>query len=281
MSIYAIGDIQGCFDELILLLDKINFDDKHDCLWFAGDLVNRGPQSLETIRFIKSLGNNVKTVLGNHDLHLLAVAHHVRKPHKGDTLDEIINADDADQLLRWLRQQPLLIHDADSNITMVHAGLSPQWSLQQTIELAEETEALFQSERFYDLLKLMYDDKPDIWSDSLTDDNRYRYIINCFTRMRYCDKDYRLNLKEKAAPGSQHKSLIPWYALAGRKTKYDEIIFGHWSTVNLGNENNFQQYNVYPLDSGCLWGGELTAIRFHDKKLFSVDSLQKKINAVR
>ena len=277
MSTYAIGDLQGCHKELTQLLDEINFNNKNDQIWFVGDMVNRGPQSLACLRLIKSLGDSAKVVLGNHDLHLLAVANKVRKPHKKDTVNKIIESEDADDLLSWVTNLPLLVNDPDLDFTMVHAGLPPQWSLYQAIELAQETESLLRSDKFNDFLNYMYGDQPDKWSDSLKDYDRHRFIINCFTRIRYCDANGRLNLKEKGKPGTQTNSLTPWYAISNRKTKNNKIVFGHWSTIHLGNEKNFKQYNVYPLDTGCLWGGELTAMRLDDEKLFSVPSIQAKM----
>ncbi len=277
MSTYAIGDLQGCYLELQDLLDKVNFDRTNDQLWFLGDIVNRGPDSLKCLRFVKSLGTNATTVLGNHDLHLIAIANNVRKPHRNDTVEEIIEAKDSLELLEWLKHQPLLVSDPDLNITMIHAGLPPQWSLDQAKELAQETQSLLRSKKFNDFIQNMYGDQPDIWSDTLRGNDRHRFIINAFTRIRYIDKYGKLDIKENNAPGTQEKSLIPWYAIPDRKTKKDKITFGHWSTVHLGNENNFKQYNVYPLDTGCLWGGELTAMRLEDEKLFSVPSQQPKI----
>lgn len=276
MSTYAIGDLQGCYTELQDLLNKINFDETNDQLWFVGDLVNRGPESLKCLRFVKSLGEKAKTVLGNHDLHLLAIANKVRKPHRNDTLDEILNADDAEALLNWIKHLPLLVHDESLNFTMIHAGLPPQWSLKKAKELAKETENLLQSDQFTDFIHNMYGNQPDIWSETLSGDDLHRFIINCFTRIRYLEETGKLNLKENNAPGRQAKNLIPWYALPNRKTNEDKIIFGHWSTVMLGEEQNFKQYNVYPLDTGCLWGGELTAMRLEDEKIFSVPSRQAK-----
>ncbi len=278
MSTYAIGDLQGCYSELQDLLDKINFDETNDLLWFVGDLVNRGPQSLECLRFVKSLGTNAKTVLGNHDLHLLAIANKVRKPHRKDTFDDILKAKDSEELFNWIRQQPLLVHDSEINYTMMHAGLPPQWTQEQAKELAQETESLLQSEQFNNFIHNMYGDQPDTWSEKLKDDDKHRFIINALTRIRYCEANGKLNIKETCAPGKQAESLIPWYALAERKTKQDKIIFGHWSTVHLGNEKDFKQYNVYPLDTGCLWGGTLTAMRLEDEKLFSVPSQQHKFD---
>jgi len=277
MSTYAIGDLQGCYSELQDLLDKINFDETNDQLWFVGDLVNRGPNSLECLRFVKSLGTKAKTVLGNHDLHLLAVANKVRKPHRNDTFDEILNAEDSETLFNWIKQQPLLVNESDLNFTMIHAGLPPQWTLEQAKELAQETESLIQSNHFYDFIHNMYGNKPDIWHEKLEGDDRHRFIINAFTRIRYLDKNNKLDMKEKSAPGEQVKSLLPWYQIKNRRTQTDKIIFGHWSTVHLGYENNFKRHNVYPLDTGCLWGGELTAMRLEDEKMFSVPSKQAKL----
>tara|TARA_R110002073_G_C9481859_1_gene580112 strand:- start:3248 stop:4078 length:831 start_codon:yes stop_codon:yes gene_type:complete len=272
MSTYAIGDLQGCYAELQNLLDKINFDQTNDRLWFVGDLINRGPKSLECLRFVKSLGNSARTVLGNHDLHLLAVANNVRKPHRKDTLDEIMNAEDSDELLSWVRNLPLLECDTDLNFNMVHAGLPPQWSLSQAIELAQETETLLRSDQFDDFIQQMYGDLPNRWSEKLEGYDRHRFIINCLTRMRYCHADGQLDFTAKNAPGKEDKKLNPWYALKNRQTKKNKIIFGHWSTVHLGNEKNFKQFNVYPLDTGCLWGRDMTAMRLEDEKIFSVAS---------
>jgi bis(5'-nucleosyl)-tetraphosphatase (symmetrical) len=281
MSTYAIGDLQGCLSELRDLLDKINFDEANDQLWFVGDIVNRGPESLACLRFVKSLGSNAKTVLGNHDLHLLALANNVRKPHRKDTLNEIINAEDSEELLAWVKQQPLLITDTELKFSMIHAGLPPQWTIEQAKELARETEVLLQSHQFDDFIHDMYGNKPDIWSESLKGNDRYRFIINCFTRMRYIDINGKLDLKEKCPPGSQSSSLIPWYEITERKSKLNKIIFGHWSTVHLGNDKNIKKNNIYPIDTGCLWGRKLTAIRLEDEKLFSVPSQQPMIHTDR
>ncbi len=278
MPTYAIGDLQGCYAELLELLERIKFNPKKDTLLFVGDLVNRGPASLECLRFVKSLGKSANAVLGNHDLHLLAVANDVRKPHKKDTLQEIIDAKDCDELLKWLRQRPLLIHDDKLAFTIIHAGLPPQWSLKQTRKLARYTEAMIQSQRFESFIQMMYGDEPSVWSDELNENDKHRFIINSLTRLRYCYSDGRLDMKTNSAPGNQEANLTPWYAMPERRTKKHSIIFGHWSTVTLGNEQDFTQYNVYPLDTGCLWGGALTALRLEDKKLFSVPSQQPKFH---
>ena len=279
MSAYAIGDVQGCYSELQNLLNEINFDERRDELWFAGDLVNKGPKSLQTLRFIKALGVNAKITLGNHDLHLLAVAKNIQPLLKKDTIQEILAADDVKELIDWLKSRPLLITDDNLNFTMVHAGLPPQWSLENAKEFAKECELILQSEKINKLLAEMYGDTPNIWSDSLQDYAKQRFIINCFTRIRFCNSDGMLDFDTKVAPGKQNTSLIPWYSLPNRKTKDNKIIFGHWSTVHIGNEKNFKQYNVYPIDTGCLWGGRLTAMRLEDEKVFSVPSEQQKFRS--
>ena len=279
MSTYAIGDIQGCYSELQNLLNEINFDERRDELWFVGDLVNKGPKSLQTLRFIKALGVNAKITLGNHDLHLLAVAKNIQPLLKKDTIQEILAADDVEELIDWLKSRPLLITDDDLNFTAVHAGLPPQWSLENAKEFAKECELILQSEKINKLLAEMYGDTPNIWSDSLQDYAKQRFIINCFTRIRFCNSDGMLDFGTKVAPGKQNTSLIPWYSLPNRKTKDNKIIFGHWSTVHIGNEKNFKQYNVYPIDTGCLWGGRLTAMRLEDEKVFSVPSEQQKFRS--
>ena len=276
MSAYAIGDIQGCYSELQNLLNEINFDERRDELWFTGDLVNKGPKSLQTLRFIKALGVNAKITLGNHDLHLLAVAKNIQPLLKKDTIQEILAADDVKELIDWLKSRPLLITDDNLNFTMVHAGLPPQWSLENAKEFAKECELILQSEKINKLLAEMYGDTPNIWVNSLQDYAKQRFIINCFTRIRFCNSDGMLDFDAKVAPGKQNTSLIPWYSLPNRKTKDNKIIFGHWSTVHIGNEKNFKQYNVYPIDTGCLWGGRLTAMRLEDEKVFSVPSEQPK-----
>lgn len=276
MSAYAIGDVQGCYSELQNLLNEINFDERRDELWFAGDLVNKGPKSLQTLRFIKALGVNAKITLGNHDLHLLAVAKNIQPLLKKDTIQEILAADDVKELIDWLKSRPLLITDDNLNFTMVHAGLPPQWSLENAKEFAKECELILQSEKINKLLAEMYGDTPNIWVNSLQDYAKQRFIINCFTRIRFCNSDGMLDFDTKVAPGKQNTSLIPWYSLPNRKTKDNKIIFGHWSTVHIGNEKNFKQYNVYPIDTGCLWGGRLTAMRLEDEKVFSVPSEEPK-----
>jgi len=259
MAIYAIGDIQGCFNELQKLLKKLNFDADTDQLWFAGDIVNRGPDSLKTLRFIKSLGDSAITVLGNHDLHLLAIAYTDRLVSKKDTLNDILNADDCDELLDWLRHRPLLHYDTEKNICMVHAGIYPAWSIKKSLKRASEVEAILRSRDYKKFLQKMYCNKPDVWSKELQHWDRYRFITNVFTRMRYCDNEQHLTLKYKGKPGSQPDNIFPWFELE-HKRKNTKIIFGHWSTLG-----NTAEQNIYPLDTGCLWGGYLTALKINKK----------------
>ena len=270
MSTYAIGDVQGCFKELTLLLDKINFDETNDRLWFVGDLVNRGPDSLEVLNFVINLGESAITVLGNHDLHLLALAEGIMKPKKRDTLAAIINSSDKQELMTWIRQQTLIHYDKELNFTIVHAGFPPQWDIHQALELASEVTHILSSNDYLSFLRVMYGDTPKIWDENLTGYDRIRFIVNCFTRIRYLNDKDEPNFSEKGAPGSQDDNLFPWFAIDDRKSKHEKIIFGHWSTVHLGNIRDFSPYNVYPIDTGCHWDGDLTAMRLEDEKLFSV-----------
>ncbi|PKM12687.1 MAG: diadenosine tetraphosphatase [Gammaproteobacteria bacterium HGW-Gammaproteobacteria-3] len=253
MSIYAIGDIQGCYDDLLRLLDALKFDEHSDQIWFAGDLVNRGPKSLETLRFVKSLGDAAITVLGNHDLHLLATAHAVRAERKKDSLSQVLEAPDRDELLDWLRQRPLLHYQND--FCLVHAGLPPQWDLVTAQSMARDVETVLKSPDYRVFLKRMYGNKPNIWSPNLTGVERQRFIVNCFTRMRYCDDNGRMDFNHSGAIGSQPKGLKPWFMLPNRKNADVRIVFGHWSTLGY-----YKGHNCYCIDSGCLWGGSLTAL---------------------
>lgn len=268
MPIYAIGDVQGCFDSLKKLLTLIQFNPDRDQLWFTGDIVNRGPASLETLRFIKDLGDNAITVLGNHDLHLLAVAYGHRKiHHTQDTFHKVIKAPDFDDLIDWLRNRPLLHHDTTNNFTMVHAGLPPQWNLTRAQKCANEVQQVLRSHMVDSFLANMYGNKPDLWSDNLRSWDRLRYITNSFTRIRYCDKEGREDFKSNRQIGTQPGHLMPWFHLPDRKNKELKIIFGHWAALGLHLENN-----IYSLDSGCVWGGKLTAMRLqHSPAYFQVE----------
>jgi bis(5'-nucleosyl)-tetraphosphatase (symmetrical) len=248
MAVYAIGDIQGCYDELQDLLALIQFNSRNDRLWFAGDLVNRGPKSLETLRFVRDLGDVAITVLGNHDLHLIAAAYGKTLDHDDHTLDAILAAPDRDELVDWLRCRPLLHHDADLGYTLVHAGLPPQWDLATAQRCAREVETVLCSDRIKDFLAHLYGNKPRRWSRKLQGWDRLRFIVNSLTRMRYCD--------HKGRPGTQPATLLPWFDVPGRASRDMHIIFGHWSTLGIPRKPG-----IYPIDSGCLWGGQLTALR--------------------
>lgn len=256
MAIYAIGDVQGCYEELQALLKQINFNANKDTLWFAGDIINRGPHSLQTLRFIQALGANAITVLGNHDLHTLAVANGRGKQGKKDTIKDILEAPDRDKLLDWLLHRPLMHYDHKLNVCLVHAGIHPQWTVEQALDHASEVEAILQGEKSHEFFHHMYGDKPPKWSDKLDGWDRLRFITNVFTRMRYCDEKGRLALRDKGAPGNQPNGIIPWFKVKKRKTLNTRIIFGHWSTLP-----NPKIENLFPLDTGCLWGGKLTAIK--------------------
>ncbi|BBA32910.1 diadenosine tetraphosphatase [Methylocaldum marinum] len=254
MAIYAIGDVQGCFAELQRLLERIRFDPAADRLWFTGDLVNRGPQSLETLRFIRSLGDGAVSVLGNHDLHLLAVAHGVSSTKRKDTFADVLCAPDRDILLAWLRHRPLL--HRENGFYLIHAGLPPQWSAEDAERHAGEVEDCLRGEGFVELFRHMYGDQPDLWSETLQAWERLRFITNCFTRVRYCDRYGHTDFKEKGAPGTQPPHLMPWFKVPGRKSTDARFVFGHWSTLGF-----YAGDGVYSIDTGCLWGGELTALR--------------------
>jgi bis(5'-nucleosyl)-tetraphosphatase (symmetrical) len=255
MSVYAIGDVQGCYDSLRALLDKIRFDPFRDTLWFTGDLVNRGPQSLEVLRFVSALPNCV-AVLGNHDLHCLAVAAGAAPAKKRDTLEPLLAAPDRDELLGWLCQMPLFHFDPTYNCALVHAGLLPQWDIPLAAKLAREAEALIRHSDRNRLFQHMYGDEPDHWDESLAGWARTRIIINAFTRLRYCHADGRLDLRPKMRPGDQPSGLLPWFVLPAHRSDVTRIIFGHWSTLGFLHTDK-----ITALDSGCLWGGRLTAWR--------------------
>jgi bis(5'-nucleosyl)-tetraphosphatase (symmetrical) len=254
MAIYAIGDIQGCFDELQALLEELNFDPHHDTLWCAGDLVNRGPNSLETLRFLHHL--NAITVLGNHDLHLLASAHIPKYRKHKDTLHQVIHAPDGEKLLDWLRHQPLMHHDPHTGYSLIHAGLPPQWDLDTARNCAAEVARALRGRHYVEFLGEMYGNHPNLWSESLSGSDRLRFITNCFTRLRYCDTNGHLALEQKGPPGGQPRHLKPWFEWPHRKSRDMNILFGHWSTLGA-----YDAPGIHGLDTGCLWGGSLTALQ--------------------
>ncbi|OGS98067.1 MAG: bis(5'-nucleosyl)-tetraphosphatase (symmetrical) [Gallionellales bacterium RIFCSPLOWO2_12_FULL_59_22] len=261
MAIYAVGDVQGCYAELQKLLEQVRFDPAHDRLWLVGDLVNRGPESLAVLRFVKSLGDRAITVLGNHDLHLLAVAQGIAEPHRTDTLDEVLGAPDRDELLFWLRHQRLM--HVENGYVLVHAGLQPQWSVAQAASLAHEVEAALRGNCYATFLERMYGNTPRSWSDSLTGYKRLRVIVNTFTRMRICTAEGKMEFKFKGEVRNIPQDYLPWYDVPGRMNTDMTVIFGHWSALGLLNRKD-----VIALDTGCLWGGPMSAMRLDDHHLF-------------
>ncbi len=259
MALYAVGDVQGCDAELGALLSAIRFSADRDRLWFVGDLVNRGPDSLGVLRRIRSLGDAATVTLGNHDLHLLAVAFGSAHARGGDTLDETLAAADRDGLLEWLAGRPLLHEDQELKLCLLHAGLAPQWDLQTARQCAREFEAALRRNP-KKLFARLYGDLPDLWDDVREPEERLRFIANCFTRLRYVDADGRLALRAKGSPKkSQPRSLTPWFEAPGARWRGPHIVFGHWSTLGF-----FSNAEVTGLDTGCVWGGTLTALRLDD-----------------
>lgn len=265
MATYAIGDVQGCLQPLENLLQKINFS-QADKLWFTGDLVNRGPQSLATLRYIKNLGAQQQIVLGNHDLHLLACAQQKHVGWPEDTLTDILTAPDRIDLLEWLSAQPLLHHDAKLGFTLVHAGFAAHWDLATAQRLAKEVETVLQSEARGEFLQHMYGNQPNQWDEKLTGWERLRCITNYLTRARFCHPDGSLELKTKENINPAQTHLLPWFKLPERASAKLKIIFGHWAALGGITETE----NIFALDTGCVWGFCLTAMRLEDGKRFSV-----------
>ncbi len=257
MTLYAVGDLQGCLKPLQCLLAQVDFQPGRDQLWLVGDLVNRGPQSLETLRFLYRMRDSVISVLGNHDLHLLAVAHNAERLKKGDTLQEILDAPDREPLLDWLRQMPLLHHDALRNITLVHAGIPPQWTLKKARRRAAEVEAVLRNDHQLPLfLDGMYGNEPNLWDGRLRGIERLRVITNYFTRMRFCTPEGRLDLKSKEGLGTAPRGYAPWFSHANRRMRGERIIFGHWAAL----EGQCSEPGLSALDTGCVWGGSLSLL---------------------
>ncbi len=269
MATYAIGDIQGCYQSFSKLLKKIQFDPLHDQLWIAGDMINRGPESLATMQFLLDHQTQIRCVLGNHDLHFLAVAFECRKIHVKDTFDDILSSQQKDEIVAWMVKQPLAYFNAAFNTLMVHAGLPFNWSREDVLRYSQEvTDKLksFSCEQFY---LSMYGDQPDIWHDGLQGMDRLRYITNALTRMRFCRTDGSLELHAKSSPSAENSHLVPWFELDNKQFQGD-IVFGHWASL----QGNCSQANIHALDTGCVWGGALTALRLEDKKRFKVNSVE-------
>jgi len=260
---YLIGDLQGCCDALERLLQKIDFSASRDHLHLLGDLVNRGPASLPTLRRLHGLGSAASAVLGNHDLHLLAAAHGARKPGKGDTLGEILAAPDREALLDWLRQQPLAAYE--QGWLMVHAGVAPQWTREQILALAAEVQQVLRGPQLGEFLHQMYGNEPDQWSDALSGTARLRFIVNALTRMRFCDAEGRLDFKSKDGLGAPPAGFTPWFDAPGRQTAGTPTAFGHWSTLGLTIRPD-----LLALDTGCVWGGQLSAARVEGGRMLEL-----------
>ncbi len=264
MATYAVGDLQGCLSPLKALLKHVTFSPENDRLWLAGDLVNRGPDSLETLRFVKNLKDAVTVVLGNHDLHLLAAARGFRKLSSKDTLQPILDAPDRDELLNWLQKQPLVHYDKKLGYTMVHAGIPPIWELKKALKLSQEVEHILQGPDANTFFANMYGNTPDIWHKELQGPDRWRLITNYFTRMRFCNPEGKLELETKTGPDTSPEGFAPWFSHANHKCAKKKIIFGHWAAL----QGNTGKDNFIGLDTGCVWGGSLTMMRLEDESFF-------------
>jgi bis(5'-nucleosyl)-tetraphosphatase (symmetrical) len=264
LATYAIGDIQGCFASFEALLERIAFDPAHDRLWLVGDLVNRGPRSLETLRFVRDLGQAAITVLGNHDLYLLMLAEGFGKRGKGDTLDQIMKAPDRDELLDWLRGRPLC--HVEGGFCMVHAGLLPQWTVAEARVLAAEVERALLAPNYRKFMAKMWGSEPDSWRDDLEGWPRLRVIVNAMTRMRFCSPEGVMEFRTKGELDDAPAGCLPWFQVPGRRSADTVLVTGHWSALGLKIEPN-----LLSLDSGCLWGRHLTAVRLEDRAVFQVD----------
>ena len=264
MATYAIGDIQGCYHSFQQLLERIDFNFSRDRLWLVGDIINRGSGSLQTLRWMYQHQAVVTMVLGNHDLHALAVAEGFVSPHKHDTLQPILAAPDRVELLHWLRHQPM-IHAADGYL-MVHAGLLPQWDVEQALALGAEVESALRDEGYRDFLANMYGNQPAYWDEDLRGMDRLRLITNAMTRLRACTIDGHMDFQFKGELGDMPAGLMPWFEMPDRRSRDDDILFGHWSAMGLQ-----RRPHLFALDSGCLWGGQLTAMRLQDQQIFQVD----------
>lgn len=272
MANYAIGDIQGCFDSLQQLLNDIQFNPLDDTLWIAGDLVNRGPKSLQTLLFLKSLGSSCKIVLGNHDLHMIAVyCQSVGRKNK-DTFEDVLDSPQAEELINWLCQQALML-TIDINkkrFLLSHAGIPPIWSAEQALGFSREVESILQSSHRSDFLSNMYGNEPDSWHKGLQGHERLRVITNYFTRMRFCSDEGALELNAKSFPSDAPKGFRPWYAINNPQLQDEKIIFGHWAAL----QGKTQNPNFFAIDTGCVWGEKLTALRLEDEQLFSCDAVE-------
>ena len=264
MTRYAVGDIQGCLTPLQCLLDRVAFNPNKDQLWLAGDLINRGPDSLETLRFIKQLGECTRIVLGNHDLHFLAVAYGVIEQHKSDTLTPLLKANDCNELVQWLRQQHMLYSDPGGDYSMVHAGIPPIWNLQQAQNYAIEVESILQSNQIETYLRTMYGNTPNCWEPNLRGWKRIRLITNYFTRMRFCTFDGKLDFTHKGTTITDN-TFAPWFSYPQSAPRNRSLLFGHWASL----QGKVEVANIYALDTGCVWGGSMTLMNLDNKNIHS------------
>jgi bis(5'-nucleosyl)-tetraphosphatase (symmetrical) len=267
MTTYAIGDIQGCQSRAADLITQIHTRTRSPRLLFAGDAVNRGPESLAMLRQVRALGDSAEMVLGNHDLHLLAVSIGIRKPGRGDTISDIVDAPDRDELLTWLRHRPLAL--MEQGHLLVHAGLLPQWTAQQALELAHEVETVLRGPDWQDFLRDMYGNEPARWDDSLEGAARLRCIVNAMTRLRFCSADGTMDFHAKEGLGDAPPGFMPWFDVPGRRSADTTVICGHWSTLGL-----VLRPDLIALDTGCVWGGKLTAVCLEDRSVLQVDCPQ-------
>ncbi len=270
MPTYAIGDIQGCYDEFRALLELIKFDSAKDQLWLAGDLVNRGPKSLEVLRFCKQLQPQPIVVLGNHDVFSLAVMQGLLAQSKHDTLTPLVEADDITELWDWLRSQKLFHYDASLNACMVHAGIPPQWDIAKTQQLAKEVETVLQNEHCQDFLSVMEGNKPSLWQDDLQGHDRIRCIVNYLTRLRFCDSQGCMELETKTQIGTQPEGFYPWFRMKNRKVTQTTIVFGHWAALG----GQLEEANVVGVDTGCVWGRYLSAYCLEEKTWFRIPAIK-------
>ena len=266
MTTYVIGDVHGCLSQLEDLISIIDRETPNAQLLFTGDIINRGPESLGVLRLIMALGDRAQMVLGNHDLHLLGIAAGIRKMKEGDTVKPIFDAPDSAELLDWFRTRPMAYPVGENGI-LVHAGLLPQWSRKKAFSLGKEVEAVLRSDNWQSLMAEMYGNKPKKWDKGLTGMDRLRCIINSFTRLRFCSADGVMEFDGKLGPETAPPGYMPWFDVPGRKTEGNLVVFGHWSTLGLVNRPN-----LLALDTGCLWGGALTAVRLEDRAVFQVNS---------
>jgi len=264
MATYVIGDIHGCYAPLQRILDEINYDPAGDKLWFAGDLVNRGPQSLKVLRFVKSLGDQCITVLGNHDIHLLALHYGTRpRKQKDQSLAKILEAPDVEDLMQWLQSRPIL-HIENKHI-LVHAGIHPSWTIETLHELKHELESAITKATSKKKLERLYGNTTGPWAIARSSNKRLRYALNCLTRMRYCNKDGSPDYEYNGTPGTQSPNLVPWFEIPNTATAQHTVMFGHWAALGYHQHNQ-----IFALDSGCAWGNALTALRLEDQHVFSV-----------